>query len=62
MNLRSPISQNKREKFSQSVVVGRFPEREIEEPVELSGAEKKRSCADLRDLTYGSGIFYIHSL
>jgi hypothetical protein len=32
--------------------VGRFPEREIEDPVELSGAEKKRSCVnpDLRVL------------
>jgi hypothetical protein len=35
-----------KEEFPPGVVVSRFPEREIEEPVELSGAEKKRSCVD----------------
>jgi hypothetical protein len=54
VNSRSPISRNKRE-ISQGVVVGRFPEREIEEPVELSGAEKKRSCVD-PDLRVWGGV------
>jgi hypothetical protein len=34
--------------------VGRFPERKIEEPVELSGDEKERSCVD-PDLRSGEG-------
>jgi hypothetical protein len=44
-----------REEFPQGVVVGRFPEREIEEPVKLSGAEKKRYCAD-PDLRVWGGV------
>jgi hypothetical protein len=35
--------------------VGRFPEREIEEPVKLSGAEKKRSCGS-RPAGLGRGL------
>jgi hypothetical protein len=35
--------------------VGRFPEREIEEPVELSRDEKKRSCVD-SDLRVWGGV------
>jgi hypothetical protein len=44
-----------KEEFPPGVVVGRFLEREIEEPVELSGAEKKRSCAD-PDLWVWGGV------
>jgi hypothetical protein len=40
--------------------VGRFPEREIEEPVELSGAEKKRSCAD-PDLRVWGGVLSLNT-